>query len=87
MTALDTVLALTGLYYVTGIVVLADLDITPGSVRRHYQTVARTDPETATLMREHPRLCAASYALVYLIGLVPWPLTAWAMVKRSGQRP
>lgn len=87
MTVLDTALALTGLYVVTGIVILADLDVTPGSVRRHYRNVARTDPDTALLMRKYPRLCAASHLFAYLVALVTWPLTVWSMAKRRGTRP
>lgn len=87
MTVLGAIGVLTGLYLITGIIVLADLDVTPGSVRRHYENVARTDPETAALLREYPLLCAASHLFVYLIGLIPWPLTVWAMTRRSGQGP
>lgn len=75
-------LLLAGLYVVTGIAVLADLDITPGSVRRHYQNVAVADEETASLMREHPAWCAAAYVFVYLLGLGLWPAVAWATLRR-----
>ncbi|CQR59245.1 hypothetical protein [Streptomyces leeuwenhoekii] len=87
MTVQDTVFVLTSLYLITGIVVLAELDITLGSVRQHYQNVARTDPEMATLMREYPLRCAACHVLVYLIGLVPWPLAVWALARRREEGP
>jgi len=87
VSAQSTFLALAGLYFITGIVVLGDLGITPGSVRRHYETVALTDEETAVHLRKYPRWCAAAIVFVYLLGLVPWPLTAWAVVQRAGQRP
>ncbi|MFJ3043663.1 hypothetical protein [Streptomyces tendae] len=86
MSAQSAFLALTGLYFITGIVVCAELSITPGSVRRHYETVALTDEETAVHLRKYPRLCAAAIIFVYLLGLVPWPLTAWAVVTKD-RRP
>lgn len=83
MTAQETLLALSGLYLITGMIALAELDVTPGSVRRHYENVAVTDPETASLLREHPVLCSASHVFVYLIGLLAWPLVVWAMARRK----
>lgn len=83
MSAQSAFLALTGLYFITGIAVCADLGITPASVRRHYETVALTEEETAVHLRKYPRWCAAAIFFVYLLGLVPWPLTAWAVATKD----
>jgi hypothetical protein len=79
MSGQSALLAVLGLFLATGIVVLAELDITPASVRRHYEKVAITDTDTADLMREYPLLCAASHVFIYLIGLMMWPLVVWAL--------
>ncbi|MFI2620469.1 hypothetical protein [Streptomyces sp. NPDC018584] len=88
MTLLNAFLLLAGLYVVTGAAVLAELNVTPDSIRRHHQNVARTDAETAALMRKYPALCAASHVFSYLISLVLWPAVTRIMIKRrKGQRP
>lgn len=83
MTTQTTVLALVGFYLLAGLIVLTDLNITPASIRRHYQHVALTDPETARLMRKYPRLCSVSHVVAYLVELVLWPVVARRVAQKK----
>ncbi|MYW46365.1 hypothetical protein [Streptomyces sp. SID161] len=79
MADVTTVLAA---YALVGTVTLTVMRITPGSIQRHYENVAVTDAETDELIRQHPYLCAASWAFMYLLGLALWPVVAASSTLR-----
>ncbi|MFF9287558.1 hypothetical protein [Streptomyces griseosporeus] len=84
MTKLEAVIVI---YLTTGIAALTVMGITPGSIQRHYENVATTDAETDELIRQHPYLCAASWAFLYLLGLALWPMVVASTTrKRSSDR-